>query len=225
MLETALVLNEQCLAHFWDDEQAAFFFAPDDGEALIVRSKEAYDSAVPSGNSVMMMNLLRLSRLTGQTDLEQRANDLGNFFARTVMQQPSGFTAMLMALDFGEGPSFEVVIAGHPDADDTQAMLKALHTPYIPNKVVLLRPDGEAEAAAAIVAIAPFTEAQHSRDGAATAYVCRHFQCEQPTTSKDGPSPTPAPALRRCARSWRTPGASCLPIARRASIPAKTTKS
>ncbi len=181
-LETALVLNEQCLAHFWDYDQAAFFFAPDDGEALIVRPKEAYDGAVPSGNSVMMMNLLRLSRLTGQTDLEQRAYDLGNFFARTIMQRPSAFTAMLMALDFAEGPSFEVVIAGQPEADDTLAMLKALNTPYIPNKVVLLRPDGGEDEAPAIVELAPFTEAQHSRDGAATAYVCRHFQCEQPTT-------------------------------------------
>ena len=89
---------------------------------------------------------------------------------------------MLMGFDFGMGPSFEVVIAGDPKADDTQAMLKALNTPYVPNKVVLLRPDGEAEAAPAIVALAPFTEAQYSRDGAATAYVCRHFQCEQPTT-------------------------------------------
>ena len=181
LLKTALALNEQCLAHFWDDEHGAFFFAPDDGEALIVRQKEAYDSAIPSGNSAMMMNLLRLSRLTGQTDLEQRADDLGNFFARMVFQQPSGFTGMLMGLDFGVGPSFEVVVAGDPEAADTRAMLHALHTPYVPNKVVLLRPDLNGETPA-IAEIAPFTEAQHSRDGAATAYVCRHFQCEQPTT-------------------------------------------
>ena len=181
-LEMALMLNEQCLAHFWDDQRAAFFFAPDDGEALLVRPKEAYDSAIPSGNSVMMMNLLRLARLTGQTDLEQKANDLGDYFARIIMQQPSAFTAMLAAFDFGVGPSFEVVVAGDPEADDTQAMLKALYTPYVPNKVVLLRPDADDGEPPAIVALASFTEAQRSRDGAATAYVCRHFQCEQPTT-------------------------------------------
>jgi len=180
-LKTALALNEQCLAHFWDKEHGAFFFAPDDGEALIVRQKEAYDSAIPSGNSVMMMNLLRLARLTGQADLEQKADELGSFFARTVFQQPSGFTAMLMGLDFGLGPSFEVVVAGDPEAADTQAMLTALRAPYLPNKVVLLRPDHD-EQTPAIAEVAPFTEAQHSRDGAATAYVCRHFQCEQPTT-------------------------------------------
>ena len=181
LLKTALALNEQCFIHFWDDEHGAFFFAPDDGEALIVRQKEAYDSAIPSGNSVMLMNLLRLGRLTGQTDLEQRADTLGNFFARLIFQQPSGFTGMLMGFDFGVGPSFEVVVAGDPEADDTQAMLHALHTSYVPNKVVLLRPDHNGEVPA-IAEIAPFTEAQHSRDGAATAYVCRHFQCEQPTT-------------------------------------------
>ena len=180
-LKTALALNEQCLAHFWDKEHGAFFFAPDDGEALIVRQKEAYDSAIPSGNSVMMMNLLWLARLTGQADLEKKADELGSFFARTVFQQPSGFTAMLMGLDFGLGPSFEVVVAGDPEAADTQAMLTALRAPYVPNKVVLLRPDQD-EQTPAIAEVAPFTEAQHSRDGAATAYVCRHFQCEQPTT-------------------------------------------
>ena len=184
-LETALVLNKQCLAHFWDDEHAAFFFAADDGEKLIVRSKEAHDSAIPSGNSVMMMNLLRLSRLTGQTDLEQKAHDIGSFFARTIMQQPSGFTAMLMGYDFGLGPSFEVVVAGDPKAKDTEAMLKALHKPYLPNKVVLFRPDGNGEAPSPIADISPFTELQRSRDGVATAYVCRHFQCEQPTTDID----------------------------------------
>ena len=88
---------------------------------------------------------------------------------------------MLMGLDFGLGPSFEVVVAGDPEAADTQAMLTALRAPYVPNKVVLLRPDQD-EQTPAIAEVAPFTEAQHSRDGAATAYVCRHFQCEQPTT-------------------------------------------
>jgi len=179
-LKTALALNEQTVAHFWDHEHGAFFFTPDDGEALIVRQKEAYDSAVPSGNSVMMMNLLRLARLTGQAGLEQKAHEIGAFFARIVMRQPSGFTAMLMALDFALGPSFEVVIVGDPEAEDTKTMLQAVRTSYLPNKVVLLRPN--AEEPPDIVSVAPFTEAQRGHDGAATAYVCHRYQCEQPTT-------------------------------------------
>ncbi len=182
-LDAALALNAHALAHFWDDDHGAFFFAPDDGEDLIVRQKEAYDGAIPSGNSVAMGNLLRLARLTGNTDLEERADALGRYFAQTVVQQPAGFTAMLAALDFAVGPSFEVVVAGDPATEDTRAMLRALRARYVPNKVVLLRPDGEETPD--ITRLAPFTEAQRALDGQATAYVCRHFRCERPTTDID----------------------------------------
>ncbi|MFQ5568911.1 MAG: thioredoxin domain-containing protein [Rhodothermales bacterium] len=179
-LTNAIELTEHGLAHFWDNDHGAFFISPDDGEALIVRWKEAYDSAVPSGNSVMMMNLLRLSRMTGRVEWEEKAEKVGRFFAEAVRQHPAGFTALLTALDFGIGPSFEVVIAGDPAADDTQAMLRGLRSTYVPHKVVLFRPTREETQE--LARVAPFTAAQHALDGAATAYVCRHFRCEQPTT-------------------------------------------
>ena len=179
-LEIARDLTRYTLAHFWDDEQGGFFFSSDQSEQLLVRQKEAYDGAIPSGNSVAMLNLLRLARLTGNTDLEQRADEVGRAFAQVVTKQPTGFTAMLLALDFAVGPSLEVVIAGDPDADDTQAMLRALHSVYLPNKVVLLRPATEADST--ITRLSPFTGAQEAVEGKATAYVCHHFVCEQPTT-------------------------------------------
>jgi hypothetical protein len=177
-LEIARDLTRYTLAHFWDDEQGGFFFSSDQSEQLLVRQKEAYDGAIPSGNSVAMLNLLRLARLTGNTDLEQRADEVGRAFAQVVAKQPTGFTAMLLALDFAVGPSLEVVIAGDPDADDTQAMLSALRSVYLPNKVVLLRPEDNSP----ITRLSPFTEAQEAVEGKATAYVCHHFVCEQPTT-------------------------------------------
>jgi uncharacterized protein YyaL (SSP411 family) len=93
---------------------------------------------------------------------------------------PSGFTQMMSALDMALGGGQEVVVVGEPEAEDTLAMVEALRAPFLPNKVVLLRPPGEA--GKAIVELAPFLEEHHQVDGKATAYVCRDHFCQNPTT-------------------------------------------
>jgi uncharacterized protein YyaL (SSP411 family) len=179
-LETALDLNETMLTYFWDEEGGGLYFTPDDGEDLLVRKKDSYDGAIPSGNSVAMLNMLRLGRMTGRVDLEGRAARIGEAFSASVNESPVAHTQLLVALDFAVGPSYEVVIAGDPEAEDTREMLKALLSPFIPNKVVLLRPDGED--ASEIGRLAGFTESHSSTDGKATAYVCQNHNCELPTT-------------------------------------------
>lgn len=178
-LRAALDLNADLIAHFWDEAGGGFFTTPDDGEALLVRQKAIYDGAIPSGNSAAMRNLLRLGRITGDARFEERAAQIGRAFSEMVNRMPSAFTLAMVALDFGVGPTCEVVIAGDLDADDTRAMLRALSRPFAPNKVVLVRPT--AVAAPAITDIAPFTQAHASIDGQATAYVCRNYQCALPT--------------------------------------------
>jgi uncharacterized protein YyaL (SSP411 family) len=86
----------------------------------------------------------------------------------------------MVALDFWVGPHREVVISGDPKGEDTRAMIRALMRRFVPNKVVLLRPDGEEDRA--IVRIAPFAAEQTSLDGRATAYVCENYACKLPTT-------------------------------------------
>ncbi|MCZ7546181.1 MAG: thioredoxin domain-containing protein [Anaerolineae bacterium] len=179
-LEHALDLNGDLTAHFWDAEGGGFFATPGDGEELLVRQKEVYDGAVPSGNSVAMLNLLRLGRITAHAEFEDMAAQIGRAFSETIQRAPSAFTLAMMALDFGLGPSYEVVIAGEPDAEDTRAMQRALNAPFLPNKVVLLRP--ASDATPAIAHIARFTAEQGSIDDRATAYVCRNYQCALPTT-------------------------------------------
>jgi hypothetical protein len=179
-LETALKLNEEMLKHFWDDKSGGLFFTPDDGEALIVRKKEIYDGAVPSGNAVAMLNLLRLARFTANTHLEERAMEIGRAFSKAVKQFPSGYTQFLVAADFGIGPSYEVVIVGKSGAGDTKEMLKALRSRFIPNKVTLFRPT-ETESPH-IDKLAEYIKYQVSLDGKATAYVCMNFACKEPTT-------------------------------------------
>ena len=182
-LRAARALTDDLLEHFWDEEGGGLFFTADDAEGLLVRQKDSYDGAVPSGNSVAMLVLLRLGRITGRAEYEQRAEAIGLAFAGTVGQAPLAHTQLLVALEFAMGPSYEIVIAGQPDADDTRAMLKALRTHYAPNKVVLLRPSGPGEPA--IVRLAPFLKAHRPLGGKATAYVCEGYACKQPTTSED----------------------------------------
>lgn len=179
-LEDALELNDVLLTHFRDEKEGAFFFTPDDGEALLSRQKELYDGAIPSGNSVVMYNLLRLSRLTGNTDLEAEAARVSAYAGGLIRRMPSGFAAFLIGLDFAVGPTFEVVVVGRPGAADTEAMLGALRSRYLPNKVVILRPEGDAPA---VTRLAPYTATQRALGGEATAYVCRNFVCNRPTTS------------------------------------------
>jgi len=179
-LEAALELNRLLLAHHWDAAAGGLFFTADDGEKLLLRRKEAYDGAVPSANSVAMLNLLRLSRITGDAELEKRAAELGRAFAGDVARMPSAFTQFLCGVDFAVGPSREVVIAGRPGADDTRAMLKAVRETFSPSKVVLFRPAGEDSPP--ITRLAPSTAGQQALGGKATAYVCQGGACQRPTT-------------------------------------------
>lgn len=179
-LQQAVALNGTMLAQYWDDSEGGFFMTADDGEPLIVRPKTAYDGAIPSGNSVAAYNLLRLGRMTGDTALEDKANATARAFGETLARGPSNFALMLLALDFAEGPTYEIVIAGERDGTDTLAMTGALNKPFFPNNVVLFRP-GQEESPS-ISAIADYTAAQKSLGGAATAYVCHNFVCNLPTT-------------------------------------------
>lgn len=182
-LDTALDLNEDLIEHFWDAKNGGFYFAADDGEVLLARQKVIYDGAVPSGNSVSMLNLLRLSRMTANADLEEKSAQVGRAFSKNVSGGPSSHTLLMTAVDFGVGPSYEVVIVGNSKAADTHGMLGALRKQFVPNKVVLLRPTEQN--APAITRLAAFTKSQRSLGDKATAYVCLNYNCKLPTTDID----------------------------------------
>jgi uncharacterized protein YyaL (SSP411 family) len=179
-LKTAITLNNDLLEHFWDDTNGGFFFSPDDGEDLLVRQKEVYDGATPSGNSVAMLNLLRLGRITANSALEEKAAQIVKSFSTTLKEYPSAYTQLLVALDFAFGPSCEVVIVGDLQNSDTQKMLDTLSKIFAPNKVMLLRPPQEENPP--IARIAAFTKNLKALDAKATAYVCTNYTCQFPTT-------------------------------------------
>jgi len=176
-LKTALELSKVMIHHFWDEQGGGLYFTSDDAENLIVRNKEVYDGALPSGNAVAMLNLLRLGRFTADADLEDRAFKLQMAFSGQVRQFPSGYTQFLSAVDFSLGSSHEVVIAGSLGAKE---MLDALRSRFSPNQVLLFRPAGEESAG--IDAVAGFAKNYDPVNGKATAYVCSGRACKDPTT-------------------------------------------
>ena len=178
-LRTALTLSDELLQRFWDDEAGGFYFTAHDSEKLLVRKKEIYDGAVPSGNSVAAYNLLRLGRITGRADVEDRAKQIGRVFSQTVRPSPLAFTQLMVAVDFWVGPSHEVIVAGDSRGEDTEAMVKAIGGEFIPNAVVILRPTEEASPD--IVSLADYTRHYTAMDGGATAYICTGYHCETPT--------------------------------------------
>jgi uncharacterized protein YyaL (SSP411 family) len=179
-LSAAVEFNQYMLDHFWDEQNQGFFFTSNIGEQLLVRSKEVYDGAVPSGNSVAYYNLLRLARLTGNVEFEERAGQLERTFSEQVRHTPSAYSQLLIGLDFRLGPTFEIVIAGHKLSVDTAQMLVAAQKFFAPWKVLLFRPEDEEPPP--ITQIAPFTTSQRCVHGRATAYVCENQACKAPTT-------------------------------------------
>ncbi|MCK5627248.1 thioredoxin domain-containing protein, partial [Candidatus Bathyarchaeota archaeon] len=178
-LKSALELNDYLLKHFWDNERGGFYFSSDDSETILVRKKEIYDGAIPSGNSIQMLNLLRLSRITANMEFEEKAIQICKSFSNIVNKSPSSFTQLMVALDFLSGPSYEVVIAGNSNSDDTKNMLKVLRANFTPNKVLLLNPTEEESPK--IHEIAHHITKQPSINGQATSYICTNYSCKEPT--------------------------------------------
>jgi uncharacterized protein len=106
-LEEALLLNSIFIRHFWDNDHGGFFFTADDGEKLLVRKKEIYDGAIPSGNSMALLNLVRLARITGDPDIAEMAAKTARSFYAAVRQAPTAYTYFLLALDFRFGVTLE----------------------------------------------------------------------------------------------------------------------
>ena len=179
-LSEAIKLTDLMIDLFWDSVNGGFYFTAYDGEKQIVRTKDLYDGAIPSGNSVAAMVLLRLGRIAGNSKYEEMAFTIGKVFSEKISQAPTGYTQLLSAIDFGIGPSYEIVVVGDRKSKDTQSMLNYIQESFLPNKVIILKPsDSQLNE---VVRIAPFTDTQVAISGMATVYVCENYSCKTPTT-------------------------------------------
>jgi uncharacterized protein len=175
-LGRALALKKEMIKLFWDNNNGGFFFTPKDYQALITRQKEVYDGAIPSANSVSLLNLIKLARITGEQEFEEKVEDIVNTFARAVKRNPSAYTHFLSGYFFLVGPSYEIVVSGKKK-QETEKMINAIRREFVPNKILLLNPDQK-------IFPEPIRKKKSSNDKV-TAYVCKNYSCREPTTDID----------------------------------------
>jgi uncharacterized protein YyaL (SSP411 family) len=175
----ALSLTATMIDEFWDEQEGAFFYTGRSHEDLIVRSKDFFDNATPSGNSVAADVLLRIGLLTDDSDYQRRAATILRLTAAALRRYGPGFGRMLCALDFHLGKPKEIAIIGTPGSEDAESLLKTTWAPYLPNKVVALADAGNTSASNAISLLRD----RPKIEGRATAYVCEQFMCKEPVTT------------------------------------------
>ena len=174
-------LARRMVAEFWDEEHGGFFDTAASDQPLIVRPKEFFDSATPSGNSEAADALLRLALLLGNEDYRRRAVTVLEQHGQRAARQPTGFGRLLTAYDFAVAPTREIAIAGDPGDAETRALLGVVRGTYRPWQVVALhRPGDEAEPRAI-----PLLQERHPVDGQPAAYVCRNYTCRLPVTTPE----------------------------------------
>jgi len=172
--DSAVELADRILAHF-ADPASGFFDTSDDHEQLLFRPKETQDGAMPSGGSVAAMVLAKLGAYTGNTGYSDAAESALASMRSQMSRAPLGFASWLSALDFVLSEPSELAIVGV----DPRPMLRVVSSAYRPNLVVAAKV-GDVESSV------PLLADRDAVDGAATAYLCRHFACELPVTSVDG---------------------------------------
>jgi hypothetical protein len=169
-LDFALALAEALLARFFDPANGGFWQSPASANDLILRVKDDYDGAEPSGNSVATLALLKLAAITGRSEFKQASDATLALSAARLQTQPGGLAYLLQALDFQLEEPARVVIAGRRESAVFSDLLSAAHSVYRPNGVVL----GNAGAVEPFAATLP-------AEGDAIAYLCTGNTCQPPT--------------------------------------------
>ncbi|MCA1575951.1 MAG: thioredoxin domain-containing protein [Acidobacteria bacterium] len=174
-LKHAIALTDRMIEEFWDEEGAGFFFTGKSHENLIVRSKDYFDNATPSGNSVAATVVLRLAILTNNERYRELAEAVLGEVADQVRRYPSGFGYALSAMDSLLSSPKEVALVGN-DQNDIKLLLEEVWRKYVPNKVVAHASIDDAEAIAAV----PLLQSRPLLEERPTAYVCQNYTCKQP---------------------------------------------
>ena len=178
----AVALAEALVELFHDRERGGFFQSGGDDPGLVVRPKELFDNAIPSGNSAAADVLQRLGLLTGDAEIEDAGVSAIRLVRDLLDRAPTAFGHALCALDLFLGPSREVAIVGDPSDPRTEALVgEVVRTRFLPNAVLAIgRPDHPAAAEAV-----PLLRDRPAVDGLPTAYVCERFACKLPVTRPD----------------------------------------
>lgn len=170
-LATADQLAKSMIKHFRDESEGGFFFTASDHEELVVRPRSHYDGSVPSGTSVATTVLLRLAKLSDNSEYLNLVEEIFTLYGPHFSRMPDQFANLLSCLDMYlfKGPEVAIAVAG-----EERELLFALHQKYYPNKVVAVASD-KAEL--------PFLKDKKTLDGKTTVYICQNFTCDKPLNS------------------------------------------
>ncbi len=174
-LDRSRALCDATLQWFWDETANAFFDTSADHEDLLTRPRDFTDNATPSGTSLAVELLLRIGDLMGDADLMRRANFVLETVAEPMARYPLAFGHALTAADLAVYGAVEVALAGNPPSSDFQALARVTARTYTPSLVLA---GGTALDADGVALLAN----REMRDGKATAYICRGYVCDAPTT-------------------------------------------
>ncbi len=179
-LSWAVRLQEAQDELFWDGKGGGYYAAGGTDPLLLLRTREDYDGAEPSPNSVAAMNLLRLAQVTDRQDWKKEAQRTVAVFAQRLENSPEAMPQMVVALAFSLSKPKQIVIAGQPGAPDTRALLRLVHERFLPNKILLLADGGVGQKQ--LTRWLAFLQGVTRKQGRATAYICEDYVCKLPTS-------------------------------------------
>jgi uncharacterized protein YyaL (SSP411 family) len=173
-------LCDRLIELFLDPDRGGFFQVGSDAEQLVVRPKDLYDNAVPSGNSAAAEALLRMALFTGEASYERAGVSALRLVRDAMLSAPTGFGHALSTLDLYIGPSWEIAVVGSPDSDGTRALTaEVVRARWRPNMVLAVAPPDDASSVDAV----PLLAGRSPIDEKPTAFVCQHFVCRLPVTT------------------------------------------
>jgi uncharacterized protein YyaL (SSP411 family) len=176
--QEGVALTETMIKEFWDEQDGGFFYTGNSHEELIVRSKDLFDNATPSGNSVAVDVLLRLGLLCDNANYQRRAATILRLTASMMRRYPAGFGRMLCALDFHLGRPKEIAVIAAGDSEQARLLMNEIWRPYLANKVVAKIAPEDTHAASVIRLLRDRPQVGDKP----TVYVCENFTCSQPVT-------------------------------------------
>jgi len=163
------------VAHHWDADQGGFFFAPDDGEALLTRTKDMFDQAIPAAAAVAATLCLRVAAL-GAPELEEIGRRQLELAGGAALDNPLGMGQCVLALDLLARESTDIVIVG--GGAEAAALADVAFGAYLPRRTVVVVNPNDAESVSAAGSLAEGKPA--GAEGVAVAYVCRDRSCSPP---------------------------------------------
>ncbi len=171
-LEQAIAIADDQRARFEDPEAGGFYASAHPDALSLNRIKDDYDGAEPSGNSVTLLNLLRLHRITGRENLLASARNLIRAFSARLSATAYGMPQMLVACEFDLAPNREIIVAGNPEPD----MIRQLWKYFDPNRILLNTAPEIAQYHSAVSELAK---------GPAAICLCENFTCQAPATNTE----------------------------------------